>query len=387
MSSVGRTMTFRAAATAILALLLLEFSSASSLAQTPAASPDFRQLLQQLAEFSPDPCLPANGNQKTGPSVDIESDLFDEATDVVTQALNVMSAGAKSPRDRAEEGLKRLEEMSAETNSAWPKENRFHFEILDLPPTLVVQLGVRSQATFVVFAIPEEEKGKPNHAWRMVGSYEESGDHDTYPSSLGLFSLHRGPSGNARFLAKSIFSGCAGSLGVSYDALEWSAKGSGELDPIIKQDGAFGLDDKVADFPQIGKLHTSEPLVTLPYCWFSSIDTWDNPSLCAVDTYDLAGDEVRFRSRTYNRPDLVPIAKGIEYAQQRDYAAVIGYCASDEVAHKLVRELPPDIYPDDLRVTRTGDGKEHVEVGDPTAYSFDVERHADRWVIVGFSME
>ena len=86
--------------------------------------------------------------------------------------------------------------------------------------------------------------------------------------------------------------------------------------------GSFGLDDKVPGFPQIGKLQTDGPLIIPPYCWFSSIDTWDNPSLCAVDTYDLSRDSVRFRSRTYNRPDLVPIAKAIEYAQQRGYRAV-----------------------------------------------------------------
>src|ERR1017187_3212938 len=88
-------------------------------------------------------------------------------------------------------------------------------------------------------------------------------------------------------------------------------EGNGDLELIIKQAGALGLDDKVPGFAQIGEFRTVGSSITLPYCWFSPIDTWDNPSLCAVDSYDLSGDRVRFRSHTYNRPDLVPVAKAL----------------------------------------------------------------------------
>jgi len=125
----------------------------------------------------------------------------------------------------------------------------------------------------------------------------------------------------------------------------------------------------------------------LPYCWFSAIDTWDNPSLCAVDTYDVEGDEVRFRSRAYNRPDLVPVAKALEYAGKRDYPAVLGYCSSEDVARGLVREIPPEVFADDLRVTRISHTRERVEIGDPPAYEFEVEKRPDRWVVVKFSTE
>lgn len=199
--------------------------------------------------------------------------------------------------------------------------------------------------------------------------------------------LHRGPSGNARFLAKFISGGCAGSIGVEYDAHEWNPKGTGDCEQIIKQGGAFGLDDKVPGFAQIGKLRAEGSLITLPYCWFSPIDTWDNPSLCAVDTYDISGDNVRFRARVYNRPDLLPIAKTIEYAEQRDYPAVLGYCASGQVALRLVRNVPPFIFADDLRVTPNGTGKEHVELGYEPTYRFDVEKRAGRWLVVAFSTE
>jgi hypothetical protein len=134
----------------------------------------------------------------------------------------------------------------------------------------------------------------------------------------------------------------------------------------------------------IGKLRTEGPRITLPYCWFSRIDTWDNPSLCALDTYDLTGEDVKFRSRVYNRPDLVPIAKAIEYAEQRDYPAVLAYCTSPQIARKLVRELPPYSFAEDLHVTRTGEGKERVKL----AYgSFVVEKHAGRWLVVAFKAE
>lgn len=280
--------------------------------------------------------------------------------------------------------------MSTEANTAWPDENRFHFEILDLPPALVVKVTLLSHATFFVFGIPQDESGKPNQLWRDVGSDDHFFERDVSYSSLDLYPLNRGVSGNARFLATFHYSGCIGSSGVAYDAREWNPEGAGRLDQVIKQAGSFGMDYmdyKVPGFPQIGKLQTEGSLITLPYCWFSAIDTWDNPSLCAVDTYDLSGDDVRFRSRAYNRPDLVPIAKAIEYAQHRDYPAVLGYCASAQVARKLVRDVPPYVFADDLRLTPTGKGKEHVEFGLDHTYRFDVEMLAGRWLVVAFSTE
>jgi hypothetical protein len=128
----------------------------------------------------------------------------------------------------------------------------------------------------------------------------------------------------------------------------------------------------------IGLFRTEGSLVTLPYCWYSAIDTWDNPSLCAVDTYDISGDAVRFRSRTYNRPDLLPIAKAIEYARERDYPAVLAYCTSGDVARRLVRDIPPRFFAGVLQVTRTANGKEHIEM---ESYRFDVEKRADRWLV------
>jgi hypothetical protein len=367
---------------------LLVFSLGSSLrAQTPPPEPqaNFRQLLQNIAEFSPDPCGPPYGKELDWHvAANIEFYLFSRASDEVVLGLNANSASQSSPRDRAAGALRKLEQMSTEINSAWPEKNRFHFQILDLSSALVVKMGIRTTEGFSVFGIAEHDLGNPTSSWREVGSNSESSEFAGPPSEFDLYPLHRGPSGNARFLAKGILSGCAGSIGVAYDAREWDPHGMGSLEQIIKQTGSFGLDDKVPGFPQVGELRTEGPLVTLPYCWFSAIDTWDNPSLCAADTYDLSGDRVKFKSRVYSRPDLVPIAKSIEYAEHRDYPAVRGYCASDNVAQKLVREITPDVFADDLRVLRINAEKEVVKLGDSTAYRFEVEKQNGEWRVTAF---
>jgi hypothetical protein len=108
--------------------------------------------------------------------------------------------------------------------------------------------------------------------------------------------------------------------------------------------------------------------------------------LCAADIYDLAGDDVRFRSRIYNRPDLLPVAKALEYAEQLDYPALQGYCASSQVAHRLVREARPHVFAEDVRVIPKGNGKERVGLGDG-AYRFDVERRKGRWLVVVFRIQ
>jgi hypothetical protein len=348
---------------------------------------DFRQRLRNLAELSHDPCSPPSGREKDWDSASGEHRLFSQAVHMVTVRLNGTPANAEQPKDRAAEALKELEALSAGINAAWPEENRFHFQILEVPPVLVVKMTIRTDARYFVFAAPDEDiSGKVQQFWQEVGADDASLEHDSARSLVELFALHRGSSGNARFLTKIESFGCAGSIGVVYDAREWNPKGMGDLAKVIEQEGAFGLDDKVRGFPQIGQLRTEGSRITLPYCWFSAIDTWDNPSLCAVNTYDLSRDKVRFRSRIYNRPDLLPVAKALEYAEQRDYPAVLGYCASSQLARRLVREAPPHVFAEDVRVTRKGNGKERVELGGG-AYRFDVERRSGRWMVVAFGIQ
>jgi hypothetical protein len=383
----------RAAAIVVVFLMVTSLGWAQATAtQQSASRPQpqdvFRQFLQELAAYSPDPCGPPYGNENNWHTSDIESRLFDAAQNIVADALND-STVARAPKDRASTALKWLEDESARLNAEWPGENRFRFEVLDIDPALVVRMGIRSHERFFVFGIFEGATGKAHAMWSEIGSDEEGLANPEVPRSyLSLFALHRGPSGNARFLATFGRVGCAGSTGVAYDAREWNPMHIAGLTQIIKQSGAFGLDDKVPGFPQIGKLKTDGSQVTLPYCWFSRIDTWDNPSLCAVDTYDLSGDNARFISRVYNRPDLLPVSKAIEYAEQRDYAALQGYCGSAQVADSMIRDLPPSLYAGAaIHVTPMGNGRERVELGDGPDYRFDVEKRNGRWLVVAFKAE
>ncbi len=347
---------------------------------------DFRQRLQKLAVLSPGPCDPPSPREKEWTREDSEFRLFSRAADIVAESLNAASTNSGSPKERAAAALGKLEEASSEINADWPEDNRFHFEILDSPPLLVVKMEFRTSARYFAFGVPHEEVSeKTQPFWHRVGS-DDVLEQESARSLIDLFELHRGPSGNARFLARIEPFGCAGSIGVVYEAREWNPEGIGSLEQIIHQAGALGLGD-VEEFPQIGELRTDGPLIALPYCRFSAIDTWDNPSLCAVDTYDLSGDVVKFQSRAYNRPDLVPVVKAIEYAQQRDFAAARAYCATPEIADRLVREMPPYFYAGDIQVNATGKGSERVELGDGPVYWLDLEERQGGWVVVDFGEE
>jgi hypothetical protein len=345
-----------------------------------------------IASDSPDTC---SGYYTEGPKARVESTLFGLANDIVTAELNTTPDGPKPPVERAKEALKTLERMSAKINATWPKENRFHFQVLDISPVIVIGVSFRARARFFVVGIHEDPKWNPKRLWVNVGNDEESLD----PTRSGcgfkieLYPLHRGPSGNARFLSKFIFAPCSGLIqSVSYAAYQWDLKNSGSLEQILKQQGDFdqlesaGYPPSPDDpFAKIAQLRTEGPLISLRYCWRSSIDQGDNPDMCAVDTYDIAGDQIRFRSREYNLPDLLPIAKAIEYAERRDYQAVLGYCSSDEIADRMVRDIPLRVLGLELQVTRKGEDKEHVEMGFPAIYRFDIEKRGGRWLIVAFS--
>jgi hypothetical protein len=84
----------------------------------------------------------------------------------------------------------------------------------------------------------------------------------------------------------------------------------------------------------------------------------------------------------------LPVAKAIEYAAQRDYGALLGYCGSVRVADGMMRDLPPFVYAGAaIHVTPTGNGKKRIELGDGTTYRFDVEKRNGRWLVVAFKSE
>jgi len=387
-------MTFRSIPTMVITSVLLALCGADSCLCAPPKQDliqNFRGALQIIASDPPDACL---GIYIEGPKARVESTLFGLAVDIVTAEMNVTPNGPKAPVERATEVLKKLERISAEINAAWPDEERFHFQVLDVPPALVVKVSFRTRARFFVFGVREDPKWNPNRLWEQVGYDQESLD----PTRIGnrfvinLYPLHRGPTGKARFLSKFVYDPCSGPVqGVSYDAFEWDPKGSGYLKQIVKQEGEFEQLESAGypippndPFPPIGRLQTEGALISLPYCWRSAIDEGDNPDMCAVDTYDLSGDEVSFRSRAYNRPDLLPIAKAIEYAEKRDYQAILGYCSSDDIAQRMVRDIPVGFFAGELQITPEGEGKEHVELGFPILYRFDIEKRDGRWLIVSF---
>ena len=110
--------------------------------------------------------------------------------------------------------------------------------------------------------------------------------------------------------------------------------------------------------------------------------------MCAVNSYDLSGDRPSFVGTTVNRPDLLPIAKTIEYAEARDFPAVLADCASSEVAQHMVRSIPPHVSAvGDLNIKPVGPLRKLVELhGDRTA-RFTVEKRAGRWLITAFRMD
>jgi len=320
-----------------------------------------------------------------------EVEILKEASKAVLDELNAAGTDPGVARIRANAMLKKLEGLSREINAGWSDEDRLHFELLDFSSALVLKASIGTQAKFFVFGFPEKvDTFSPHELWEQVGEEELDLNGIAPRSLLEIHPLHRGPSGNPRFLAKITYFGCAGSLSLLYDAREWNPKERGELNQIIKQDGAVGMDEafngskptRKEPFLPIGKLETQDLFITLPYCWFSAIDTWDNPSLCALDTYDLSGDAVRFKSREYNRPDLLPIAKAIEYAEKHDYPAVRAYCSNADVARRLMRDITPFFFAGDLRMARKPDGSEHIETDSTGVDGFDIQKRGDRWLVV-----
>ncbi len=376
--------------------------------QPPTSQPSFEDLLNKMSSGPADPCADRGEDFSR-----FEFELFDQADAAVLQALN---AGINSPsgppgptgaiaidaRPEVIDAVAKLEKRSAEIDQSWPDEKRFHAEVLELPPAILVKMTYRNRATFSFFAIPElDQYNKPTKLWQAIhadddGRNEPRAGYDW----VDLFPLKRGPSKKVRFLAKFGGAGCGSGVGVEYYLHEWDPQRFGSLNELVKLEGAVSQEDPIgkaplpmtnkvlsSSFPPIGQLRTDGSPITLPYCWFSAVDTWDNPSLCFVDSYDVSGDRVRFRNRVTNRPDLVPVAKVIEYAQAHDYPAVLAYCGSPEVARLLVREIPPFVFAGSgLEVARVGTMREKIVLEDDEDFRFDVEKRGDRWLVVGFDV-
>jgi hypothetical protein len=349
------------------------------------------QLLEKLANAPSDTCMgPWSPNLDPDQS---ERSLLEEASNLVLRQLNLGGPELAAASEHATEALDKIKAQSGSINATWPQGSRFHYELLNIPPALVLKVGIGTHERYFVFGVPpKDDTGKPNRQWQRVGEDDLELERPVPRNWIDVYPLHRGPSGIARFLASIGFAGCAGSSGLLYDAREWDPNDVVGSSQIIKQEGALGMDEAFSGgvpnlkepFAPIGKLDTKGSIIALPYCWFSAIDTWDNPSMCALDRYDLSGDSVKFRSRSCNRPDLLPVAKAIEYAENHDLPAVRGYCASDDVARRIVEVVPPFYFAGDLQVVPERSDRERVTMGS-SSDEFDIEKRDGRWLIIKFT--
>ncbi|HUO59075.1 MAG TPA: hypothetical protein VMU24_00310, partial [Candidatus Acidoferrales bacterium] len=112
--------------------------------------------MQKLAAHEADPC---------STSIDVGEDatksersLFEQASNIIVQALNAPDVVQKSAEERATESLKTLEAMSSEINAVWPDANRFHFQVFNIQPILVVKMSIRTHDRFFVFGIRDESR-------------------------------------------------------------------------------------------------------------------------------------------------------------------------------------------------------------------------------------
>jgi len=147
--------------------------------------------------------------------------------------------------------------------------------------------------------------------------------------------------------------GCAGSVGLFYRLFEGDPRRFGDLtlltiDGVATREEPSKLKNLSGSFPPVG-LSTTGAGHYAAYCYWSVVDTWDNPSLCAADSFDVSGDRVRFQSRVTNRPDLLPIAAAIKHAQAHEYRAVLAYCRSASIARQIVGGIPEFIFADTFR--------------------------------------
>jgi len=158
--------------------------------------------------------------------------------------------------------------------------------------------------------------------------------------------------------------------------------GAGTFDEVAKADAEVMHVTAAVN----GTLQTNGKTVTLPYCRHSTIETHGAPVLCDVDTFDVSGEDVRFVSRTTNRPDLDAIAKLIDYAQARDASTAAVYTADPKVALSAVQEIPTDIAIESIRVMHNGADKESVHMQDGLDLTFDLARVRGRWLVTAFTL-
>lgn len=357
---------------------------AAARAAAPANAAD---LLRAMATAAPDGCSERDhGAQPEAETAALQARFADTLETELAERLNAPTPRPATAADapaRLGAALREIEAASAAADKAWPDEDRFSFQVLDVSPALAVTFSYRGQAWVALYAsydLHGDATDTPGVRWRRVDLLDAP-DAEAAVSTVTLYALHRGPAGHARLLVSAMRSGCAGSVGEAYYGYAWGPGDSQSADEFLKIEGAEGLDDTAS--VHVGRLKTEGPVLELPYCFFSAVDTWDNPTLCAADTFDLSGDTPHFTGRRYNRPDLVTVAMAISHAEAHDALALRGYCASDAAARALLRDSTPLTIAEDLQVRRTGPGRERVTLSD--ADRFDLVRRHGRWLVARYT--
>jgi hypothetical protein len=357
-------------------------------------NPSFETLLQRAASATADWCAdPGDDSGRT------DETILEAAAAGVVDALNEPSRSRSAQTDDGSATLRdvlaKFNDAGSRINSNWPAESRFRADALTASPLLLMKATFRNRWALYAFGVKDGAMGEQGarRRWQVVQAASDEPLELRLSMSLDVFPINRGPAGRARFLTRRHVGGCAGSVGVAYRLLEWDPGAFGTLSSLVEIDGAETQEEATkeknlsASFPPVGDLHVTGTTITLPYCWWSVLDTWHNPSLCAADSFDVSGDHVLFKGRATNRPDLVPIAHAIKHAQAHEYRAVLAYCRSAEIANRIVRDVPPYIFAETLTVKSLGPGKETVEFGADHVFRFDVERVNGGWTITKFRID
>jgi hypothetical protein len=345
----------------------------------------FQATIVKLASAPADDCGWESGSSPSfsGDTVKLENTLFHDADASIVKSLN---ASVGEPKEAVSRVLESMSNMSGDVNKAWPADRIFHYELLEIDPAFVVNYHFRSRSTWSVFAVPaltiDREKGK-NTKWVRVESDENRWAEHNSNENMEVYPLERGPSKLARFLAKSSHVSCGdGQTGVEYVGYEWNPAWTGTIAKVLRRKGAVSGEI----FPAIGKLQTTGSRITLPYCWWSAVDSSVWATLCSVDTYDVSGDQVRFMGTETNRPDLETVAKVIEYSQNRDFQAVLAYSASESVAKTLVALMPPSVYNAGGNLEPPVGNLQTVDLENSDHLRFVLEKRGGRWVVVRFML-
>lgn len=353
----------------------------------------FQRLDQQLAG--------APENECQGPSTfdfdrayALEDKLFQTASEVVEDRLN---AQPSKPITSATDVLKRLQGISRRTNAGWLPESQFHFQILSVPPALVVGLSFRGQATFFTYmhgpVIGDLVQGGKSEGmgWSLAGTEsQERQGHSPY-EKLRLYALHRGPSHDPRFLSVKSFEGCAGAGETVYIGYAWWKIAYPPPHPFIWE--RTKILDRLSRDPgeslagKWWRFSLGGGIVRIPYCWDGGLLMSAWATICSVDTYDLRGDLVRYVGTRTNRPDWAVVASVIRYAQKRDIHAVRGYCTGDAVARRVVALMPPGtLYFAGVDTKHPASDKEVLDFSDGWDLKFTLDKVKDRWLISAFAI-